>query len=100
MRTIDDSSGRNIRRRAAALLAAAGRDENTAPGARLHCLAALDALAEPGNRFEHSDADGLGAEARVTGALRLLGQLPLREFGRPEVLTAARHARRAIRELR
>jgi hypothetical protein len=95
-----DPTGPVNRVRAAALLSVASRDESSSATARLHCLAAVEALGEPGAWTErHTFASPSSADARITGALQLLGQLPLDEFRRPEVLTAARHARRALREL-
>lgn len=98
-----NQDGRTNRIRAAALLAIASRDEASPPTARLHCLAALHALAEPQawtQRHTLADQDASPTEACIIRALHLLGQLPLQEFGQPDVLTAARHARHALRELR
>lgn len=100
------------RAEAAALLATVSRDEAAAASVRLHCLAAVDVLAEPapwtGRHALDADADADDldalddgdAQARIVRALRLLGRLPLQQFGRADVLTATRHARRALRELR
>ena len=90
----------------------AGRDEAAAASVRLQCLAAVDVLAEPapwtGRHALDADADDPDldaledgdAQARIVRALRLLGRLPLEQFGQADVLTATRHARRALRELR
>lgn len=89
-----------MRLRAAALLATVSRDETSVPSARLHCLAALDALAEPTAWTERPSNEPASDSARITNALHLLGQLPLAQFDQPDVLVAARHARHALRELR
>lgn len=95
-----DHAGPDDRTKAAALLAAVSRDD-AAPGpVRLHCLAALDVLAEPAPWVTRHAVAGGDAQTSITRALRLLGTLPLPQFRRADVLTATRHARRALRELR
>ncbi|WP_375504454.1 hypothetical protein [uncultured Jatrophihabitans sp.] len=94
-----DHAGGPERTEAAALLAAVSRDDAASGAVRLHCLAALDVLDVPAPWKRHTIDNG-DAQGCITRALHLLGALPLEQFGRPEVLTATRHARRALRELR
>ena len=88
----------DARRQAATLLAEVARGDTTPPAVRLHCLAAVDALDQPTTRFVGDDP--VDPAAHVRTALRLLGRLPRAQFAQPSVLTAARHARQALRGLR
>lgn len=84
------------RAQAAALFAAAARNGAAGPGAVLHCLAAVTALRTPTSPVPASattDPDRL-----IRRALHLLGSLDAADFAHPDVLTAARHGRRALLE--
>lgn len=84
------------RQRAAVLFAAAARNETAGPTAQLHCLAAVEALQTATGPIAAplvaADPDRL-----ITEALQLLGGLEPADFADPDVLTAARHGRRALR---
>jgi hypothetical protein len=95
-----DQASMADRTQAAVLLATVSRDETAAEAVRLHCLFAVDVLAEAATWTERHGIDSGDVQARITRALRLLGRLPLEQFGQADVLTATRHARRALRELR
>lgn len=88
-----------VRAQAAALLAAAARHPAADPGAVLHCLAAVSALGAAAGpvpaQIESTDPDRL-----IERALHLLGSLDIDDFSHPDVLTAARHGRRALLEPR
>jgi hypothetical protein len=89
----------STRRKAAVLLSAAARNELAGPATRLHCLTALNALGiatGPGP----ASADRCDPDQHIMAALRLLGSLPSADFAQPDVLEAARWARRALREQR
>jgi hypothetical protein len=89
------------RQRAAALFAAAARSDQAGPGAQLHCLAAEIALHAPtGPVPADADADAIDPDLLIEAALRVLGGLHLDDFSHPDVLTAARHGRRALLEAR
>ncbi|WP_138757685.1 hypothetical protein [Modestobacter altitudinis] len=85
------------RTEAAALFAAAARNEQAGTTAQLHCLAALTALRVPSGPVP-ATADASDPEQLVTQALRILGRLDADNFAHPDVLAAARHGRRALRE--
>lgn len=89
----------NARTHAAALFAAAGRNEQAGRTAQLHCLAAAGALAVPSGPVPGL-TDGSAPEVLITQALRILGELDLVDFAEPDVLKAARLGGRALRGLR
>jgi hypothetical protein len=72
------------------------------PGARLHCLAAGQALigALPadarGATFRQSSAD---PSSLVRAALHALGSLPIEQFAARDIRDATEHGRRALRRL-
>jgi hypothetical protein len=85
------------RAEAAALFAAAGRNEKAGPTAQLHCLAAATTLLAPPGGPVPPAADSTDPARLMERALRILGNLPADDFAQPDVLTAARHGRRALR---
>lgn len=96
MLTPADSDPSPVRARAASLFAAAARHDTAGPAVVLHCLAAVTALRAPTGPVPASvttDPDLL-----IRQALRLLGALNADDFAHPDVLTAARHGRRALLE--
>lgn len=82
------------RARAAALFAAAARHGTAGPTAVLHCLAAVTALRVPTQPVPASATTD--PELLIRRALRILGGLDAEDFAQPDVLTAARHGRRAL----
>jgi hypothetical protein len=84
------------RAEAAALFAAAGRNEKAGPTAQLHCLAAATTLLAPSGPLP-ATADSTDPHRLVEQALRILGNLPARDFTQPDILTAAQHGHRALR---
>jgi hypothetical protein len=82
---------------AAALFAAAARHAQATTTVQLHCLAASTALRVP-TRPVPAGTDADGPDQLITRALRILGQLDTDDFAHPDVLAAARHGRRALRE--
>jgi hypothetical protein len=87
----------SARAEAAALFAAAARHDKATTTVQLHCLAASTALRAP-TRPVPATFDAGGPDQLVTQALRILGQLDTDDFAHPDVLAAARHGRRALRE--
>ena len=95
------ANGRNsglmaARAEAAALFAAAGRNEKAGPTAQLHCLAAATSLRAPSGRVP-AMADSTDPDRLVERALRILGNLPADDFAQPDILAAAQHGHRALR---
>lgn len=95
-RTSDPATART---EAAALFAAAARNERAGTAAQLHCLAASSALGVPDGPIP-ATADAHEPDHLITQALRILGELEPEDFAHPDVLAAARHGRRALREPR
>ena len=87
------------RTRAAALFAAAARNDQAGPAAQLHCLAAATALRVPSGPVP-ATADAIDPDRLIEQALRILGNLPAAHFAHPDVLAAAQHGHRALREPR
>ena len=87
------------RAQAAALFAAAARNEHAGPTAQLHCLAAITALGVPAGPVPTA-TDAVDPDRLIQQALGVLGNLDLDDFCHPDVRTAARHGRRALREPR
>jgi len=87
------------RTEAAALFAAAARNERAGTAAQLHCLAASSALGVASGPVPVT-TDAHDPDQLITQALRILGELELEDFAHPDVLAAARHGRRALREPR
>jgi hypothetical protein len=87
------------RAEAAALFAAAARNEKARPAAQLHCLTAATALGPPSGPVP-ATADSADPDRLIEQALRILGNLPAQDFAHPDVLAAARHGHRALREPR
>jgi hypothetical protein len=81
---------------AAALFAAASRNDQAGPTAQLHCLAAATALRAPSAPVP-ATADATDPDRLVEQALRILGNLPAVDFAHPDVLAAAQHGHRALR---
>lgn len=95
------ANGRNsdvmaARAEAAALFAAAGRNEKAGATARLHCLAAATTLLAPSGPVP-ATADSTDPDRLVERALRILGNLPADDFAQPDILAAAQHGHRALR---
>ena len=84
------------RAEAAALFAAAGRNEKAGATAQLHCLAAATTLLAPSGPVP-ATADSTDPDRLVERALRLLGNLPAQDFAQPDILAAAQHGHRALR---
>ncbi len=84
------------RAEAAALFAAAGRNERAGPAAQLHCLTAATTLGAPSGPVP-ATADSADPDRLIEQALRILGNLPARDFAHPDVLAAAQHGHRALR---
>ena len=84
------------RAEAAALFAAASRNDQAGPTAQLHCLAAATALRVPSGPVPVT-ADATDPDRLIEQALRVLGNLPARDFAHPDVLAAAQHGHRALR---
>lgn len=84
------------RAEAAALFAAASRNDQAGPTAQLHCLAAATALRAPSGPVP-ATADATDPDRLVEQALRILGNLPAEDFAHPDVLAAAQHGHRALR---
>ena len=82
---------------AAALFAAAARHDQATTTVQLHCLAASTALSAP-TRPVPAALDAGRPDQLITQALRILGRLNTDDFAHPDVLAAARHGRRALRE--
>ncbi|WP_100501587.1 hypothetical protein [Geodermatophilus chilensis] len=87
------------RAEAAALFAAAARNEKAGPSAQLHCLAAATTLGPPSDPVP-ATADSADPDRLIEQALRMLGNLPARDFAQPDVLAAAQHGHRALRTAR
>ena len=85
-----------VRAEAAALFAAASRNDQAGPTAQLHCLAAAAALRAPSGPVP-ATADATDADRLIEQALRILGNLPAADFAHPDVLAAAQHGHRALR---
>ena len=84
------------RAEAAALFAAAGRNEKAGPTAQLHCLAAATSLLAPRGPVP-ATADSTDPDRLVERALRILGNLPADDFAQSDILAAAQHGHRALR---
>lgn len=84
------------RAEAAALFAAAARNEKAGPAAQLHCLTAATALGPPSGPVP-ATADSADPDRLIEQALRILGNLPAHDFAHPDVLAAAQHGLRALR---
>jgi hypothetical protein len=84
------------RAEAAALFAAAARNDQAGPAAQLHCLAAVTALRVLSGPVP-ATADGTDPDRLIERALRILGNLPAEDFAHPDVLAAAQHGHRALR---
>jgi len=84
------------RAQAAALFAAAGRNEKAGPTAQLHCLTAATTLLAPSGPVP-ATADNADPDRLIEQALRILGNLPAHDFAQPDVLAAAQHGHRALR---
>lgn len=95
----DIVSAASARARAATLFTAAARNEHAGPAAQLLCLAAAAALDVPLEPVPAS-TDAIDPDRLIEQALHILGELPVADFGHPDVLAAARHGRRALREPR
>ena len=87
------------RAEAAGLFAAAARNELAGTAAQLHCLAAASALRVPSGPVP-AITDVRDPDQLITQALHILGELEPEDFAHPDVLAAARHGRRALREPR
>jgi hypothetical protein len=87
------------RAEAAALFAAAGRNERAGATAQLHCLAAATSLLAPSGPVP-ATADSADPDRLVERALRILGNLPAHDFAQPDILAAAQHGHRALRAQR
>jgi hypothetical protein len=81
---------------AAALFAAAARNEKAGPAAQLHCLTAATTLGLPSGPVP-ATADSADPDRLIEQALRILGNLPARDFAHPDVFAAAQHGNRALR---
>jgi hypothetical protein len=95
------ANGRNAdlmaaRAEAAALFAAAGRNEKAGATAQLHCLAAATTLLAPSGPVP-ATADSTDPDRLVEQALRILGNLPAHDFAQPDILAAAQYGHRALR---
>ncbi len=84
------------RAEAAALFAAAARNEKAGPAAQLHCLTAATTLGLPIGPVP-ATADSADPDRLIEQALRILGNLSARDFAHPDVLAAAQHGHRALR---
>jgi hypothetical protein len=84
------------RAKAAALFAAAARNEKAGPAAQLHCLTAATTLGPHSSPVPATD-DSADPDRLVEQALRILGNLPAHDFAHPDVLAAAQHGLRALR---
>ena len=84
------------RAEAAALFAAAARNEKAGPAAQLHCLTAATTLG-PSTGPVPVTADSTDPDRLIEQALRILGNLPAHDFAHPDVLAAAQHGHRALR---
>ena len=83
------------RAEAAALFAAAGRNEEAGPTAQLHCLTAATTLLTPTGPVP-ATADSTDPDRLIEQALRILGNLPAHDFANPDVLSAAQHGHPAL----
>ena len=81
---------------AAALFAAAARNEKAGPAAQLHCLAAATTLGPPSSPVP-ATADRADPDRLIELALHILGNLPAHDFAHPDILAAAQHGLRALR---
>jgi hypothetical protein len=86
----------DARAEAAALFAAAARNEKAGPAAQLHCLTAATALGALSGPVP-ATADSTDPDRLVEQALRILGNLPAHDFAHPDILAAAQHGHRALR---
>ncbi len=84
------------RAKAAALFAAAARNEKAGPAVQLHCLTAATTLGAPSGPVP-ATADRADPDRLIEQALRILGNLPAEDFAHPDVLAAAQHGHRALR---
>ena len=84
------------RAEAAALFAAAARNEEAGPTAQLHCLTAATPRFRPSGPGP-ATADSTDPDRLIEQALRVLGNLPARDFAHPDVFAAAQHGHRALR---
>ena len=82
--------------KAAALFAAAARNEKAGPTAQLHCLTAATTLRAPSGPVP-APADSTDPDRLIEDALRILGNLPAEDFAQPDVLAAAQAGLRALR---
>ncbi len=99
MTSTDDGQNsvlRAARAEAAALFAAAARNEEAGPTAQLHCLTAATTLLTPSGPVP-ATTDSTNPDRLIEQALRILGNLPARDFAHPDVLAAAHHGHRALR---
>ncbi|SFE43724.1 hypothetical protein [Blastococcus tunisiensis] len=102
MSSTDDGMNSDLlaaRAEAAALFAAASRNDQAGPTAQLHCLAAATALRAPSGPVP-ATTDATDPDRLVEQALRILGNLPADDFAHPDVLAAAQHGHRALRASR
>ena len=76
------------RAEAAALFAAAARNDQAGPAAQLHCLSAATTLWPPSGPVP-ATADSTDPDRLIEQALRILGNLPAHDFAHPDVLAAA-----------
>lgn len=84
------------RAKAAALFAAAARNEKAGPTAQLHCLTAATTLRAPSGPVA-ATTDGTDPDRLIEEALRTLGNLSASDFAHPDVLAAAQAGLRALR---
>jgi hypothetical protein len=84
------------RAKAAALFAAAARNEKAGPAAQVHCLTAATTLRAPSGPVA-ATADGTDPDRLIEEALRILGNLPAEDFAQPDILAAAQAGLRALR---
>ncbi len=84
------------RAEAAALFAAAARNEKAGPAAQLLCLTAATTLGPPSGPVP-ATADSTDPDRLIEQALRILGNLPARDFAQPDILAAAQAGLRALR---
>jgi hypothetical protein len=91
-----NSALQTARAEAAALFAAAARNEKAGPAAQLHCLTAATTLWPPSGPVA-ATADSADPDRLIEEALRILGNLPAEDFAHPDVLAAAQHGLRALR---
>lgn len=95
----DRTDPTSARAQAAALFAAAARNDSLGPTAQLRCMAAVTALRAPTIPVP-ATTDAIDPDRLIKQALHVLGGLRAEDFAHPDVLEAARHGRRALREPR